>query len=185
MALKRVRVFALLLVAATLLGLTSVTTFAPPPKEGENMHRYTQLPITLYRIQPRLPVKLRDYETQMAKGRTSFDLKLHDGLIKPMPEVGPFHTPNGMSLRPGTQKMEEVLRDFRGEPTIYRMHEGMTLPEGLVVFHEHTDHYSMQTTQEISLEDYNMKLTNFLESLPSQSRQEYFDWLDDLDDQDN
>eukprot|EP00930_Biecheleria_cincta_P089850 TRINITY_DN79192_c0_g1_i1.p1 TRINITY_DN79192_c0_g1~~TRINITY_DN79192_c0_g1_i1.p1 ORF type:complete len:158 (-),score=17.34 TRINITY_DN79192_c0_g1_i1:313-786(-) len=127
-------------------------TFAAP-KQGEAMHRYQQLPITLYRIQPRLPVKLMDHDTQIAQGRSSFDLKLHDGLVQPMPESTPFHTPNGMSLRPASQKMEETLRDFKGEPTIYRMHEGLRLPDPLVVYHEHTDHYSMQTSKAMPLDE--------------------------------
>lgn len=77
------------------------------------MKRYTTLPITLFRIQPRLPVSLRDHAVQMAKNRQSYDLKLHNNLVKPMP-VGPFHTPNGMSLRPAGEKMVSILREFRG-----------------------------------------------------------------------
>lgn len=148
------------------------------------MIRYTRLPITLYRIQGRLPVRLRDYETQMEKGRTSFDLKLHDGKVLPM-EGLTFHTPNGMSLRPGNDKMREVLENFKGDPTVYRMHEGMELPKEFVVFHEHTDHYSMQTTEPIDLDSLNDKLTEFLKTLPSQTKQQFIEQYDDIDDQDS
>ena len=48
--------------------------------------RFTQLPLTLYRIQPRLPVVLRDFNAQMEKQRASFDLKTHNGLVLPAGE---------------------------------------------------------------------------------------------------
>ena len=115
-------------------------------------------------------MRLRDYATQMERGRSFFDLKLHDGLVKPMPEESPFQTPNGMSLRPATQNMEENFRGFKGEPTVYRMQKGMQLPEPLVVYHEHTDHYSLQTQKTIKLLEFNEILSNFLQSLPSQTR---------------
>ena len=65
------------------------------------MQRLTHtLPLTLYRIQPRLPVYLRPWHEQRAKGRTSFDLVLRGGFVHPLPRGAHFHTPNGMSLRP-------------------------------------------------------------------------------------
>jgi hypothetical protein len=65
------------------------------------MKYYNRLPLTLYRIQPRLPVALRDFQTQKGLGRSSFDLKLHDDKVVAMPnDTVEFHTPNGMSLRP-------------------------------------------------------------------------------------
>ena len=45
--------------------------------------RYSVFPMTLYRIQPSLPVRLRDYDSQTRLGRTSYDLKLHNGLVLP------------------------------------------------------------------------------------------------------
>ena len=53
------------------------------------------------------------------------------------------------------------------------------------MFHEHTDHYSMQTTTPISLPDYNEKLTEFLKTLPTQTVEEFIEEYDDFDDQDN
>jgi hypothetical protein len=151
------------------------------------MQRFLRIPRTLYRIQPRLPVNLRDKATQEAKNRTSFDLIVHqDGRVHPM--TGDiFHTPNGMSLRPPTEKMRQILEDFRGGDSlrIYRLQENLQLPDGLVVIHEHSDHYSLQTTRPVRLEDFNRHLTEFLQSLPSQSKQEFIDEYDDIDNQDN
>ena len=141
-------------------------------------------PVTLLRIQPKLPVTLRDYDTQMKLERSSFDLKLVNGLY--MPAVGnAFSGPNGMSLRPSTPKMHEILRSFKGSPRIYTLHEGLVLPEGLVILHEHSDHYSLQTTVPIALDEYCSKLTKFLQLLPSQSREAFFAQLEDENDQDN
>lgn len=151
------------------------------------MQRFARIPRTLYRIQPRLPVNLRDKATQEAKKRTSFDLLVHpDGLVHPM-KGDVFHTPNGMSLRPPTEKMRQILEEFRGgdQLRIYRLQENLSLPNGLVVIHEHSDHFSLQTTHPIRLEDFNRQLTDFLGQLPSQTKQEFIDEFDDIDDQDN
>jgi hypothetical protein len=63
-----------------------------------SMKRFQRLPLSLFRIQAGPTVSLRDYDTQMAKNRLSYDLKLHGNLVLPM-QGDVFHTPNGMSLR--------------------------------------------------------------------------------------
>lgn len=146
------------------------------------------MPRTLYRIQPRLPVSLRDFDLQRKKGRSSFDVVTHDGLVEPLaPEKqSAFSTPNGMSLRPDGQNLRRILSDFQGTPMIYRMHEGLEIPASFSLFHEHSDHYSLQTSGAVSLADLNHKLTSFLEALPPpQTREQFFAQLNDEDDQDN
>lgn len=149
------------------------------------MKGYTRLPVTLYRIQNGLSVQLRDFETQLLKGRSSFDLKLHDSLVLPVEPGSPFSTPNGMSWRPAGDKMLGVLSGFKGSPIVFRMHEGMSLPDGLIAYHEHSDHWSVQTTVPIPLPELNQKLTELLAGLPRQSREEFFAQYEDEDDQDN
>ena len=144
----------------------------------------SKIPRTIYRIQARLPVSLRDYASQMSKNRKSYDLKLHNNLILPM-SSGPFHTPNGMSLRPSGENMIKILHDFRGDCRVYRLQEFSDIPDGMQLFHEHTDHYSMQVSREMSLFDFNQRLTDYLMSLPSQSKEEFIEQYNDLDDQDN
>ena len=95
-----------------------------------------------------------------------------------------YHTPNGMSLRPGNDKMREYLANVKGPRTVFRMHEGMPLPKEFVIFHEHSDHYSMQTTEPIDLHSFNDKLTKFLQTLPSQTKEQFIEQYDDVDDQD-
>lgn len=90
-----------------------------------------------------------------------------------------------MSLRPAGENMRQVLENFRGSPRIYRFQEYMALPEGLILFHEHTDHYSLQTSVPTPLDELNQKLTMLLESLPSVTKEQWLDWYNDPDDQDN
>ncbi|KAJ3288515.1 hypothetical protein HDU79_004789 [Rhizoclosmatium sp. JEL0117] len=145
------------------------------------MQRYTTFPITLFRIQQKLPVSLRDHAIAMAKNRQSWDLKRHapNNLVLPM-EGSTFHTPNGMSLRPLGPKMIDILEKFKGDPTVYRMQENLKVPEGMVLIHEHSDHYSMQVAEPMSLEAFNGKLTRFLETLPKQTKQQFLDeWYDE------
>ena len=146
--------------------------------------RYEIVPQTLYRIQPRLPVTLRNYDTQMALGRTSFDLKVKDGLVHPA--VGEeWIGPNGMSLRPAGNVMRRILDEFKGTPTIYTLIPGLKLPDDLIILHEHTDHYSLQLRVPMTLEAFNARLTEFLQSLPSQTREQFIAAMDDEDNQDN
>ena len=121
----------------------------------------------------------------MAAGRQSFDLKIHDdGLVHPA-HGETWIGPNGMSLRPATENMLHIAKNYRGNVTVYRMQEGMDMPDGLVVLHERDDHYSLQTDEPVPLEELNSKLTHFLETLPKQTRDQFVDQLEDPDDQDN
>ena len=148
--------------------------------------RFRKIPITLYRIQPRLPVSLRDYDTQMSKGRTSFDLKLNpeDGLYHPA-HGDEWIGPNGMSLRPGNDTMLNIIKNWKGDTTVYRLQEGNQLPDELVIIHERDDHYSFQTTEPVALATFNERLTQYLEQCPSQTKEQFIDQMEDLDDQDN
>lgn len=152
------------------------------------MPHFQRLPRTLYRIQPKLPVALRALSEQQLKGRSSFDLKLHeaDQLVHPVPVGSAFQGPNGMSLRPAGENLDRILREFRGAPLIYRLHEGLLLPPQLILFHEHTDHYSLQAAQPMPLPQLNDHLTRLLQALPPpMTREQFFAAQQDEDDQDN
>jgi hypothetical protein len=151
---------------------------------NSDMKRFTQLPISLYRIQVKPKVNLRDFDVQMAKGNSAYDLKTVDGMVLPM-EGNTFHTPNGMSLRPNTMTMLNVLENFRGSPRVYALHAGTTLPDGLVVIHEHSDHYSLQTTKPIPLPDLNDKITDLLDSCISVTKEQFLAEQEDEDNQNN
>ncbi len=126
------------------------------------MKLYRSVPIELFRVQNTLKVKLRDFQKQTAKGSKSFDFKLHeDGLIHPVPS-DQFRVPNGMSLRPGGPNLSNILAHFKGKHVVYRIPEGVAIPENLVLYHEHSDHYAMQTTVPCTEKELNARLTEFL-----------------------
>ena len=98
------------------------------------------------------PVRLREWAKQKELGRASYDLKVHaDGLVHPM-TGDKFVRPNGMSLRPaGSLVLAEVLANFRGDCVTIIPAE-TRLPPELVLLHEHSDHYSLQTAEPVALE---------------------------------
>ena len=123
----------------------------------------THISTDLFRVGANEKVILRDYAKQQKLGRHSFDIKLNpeDGLAHPATGEY-FNGPNGASLRPNTQFMQEIIRKFRGRyVTVYMLKEGTKLPEDLVLLHEHSDHYSLQCTKPMKLSDLNKKLTQF------------------------
>ena len=173
---------------STIISSVIVLLSFPVCRIVSQMKKYTSFPLTLYRIQPRLPVSLRSYDLQMAAGRSSFDLKVHNGLVCPIKPDDHFHTPNGMSLRPAGPKMMEILSKFpekRYDLKIYSFLCGMSVPKDFVLYHEHNDHYSLQTAVPIPLDELNQKMTDILSKLPSYTRQQFIDFMNDPDDFDN
>ncbi len=127
--------------------------------------RFNKLPLTLFRIQTTWQAKLRDYQQQLKIGQFSYDVKLHeDGLVHSIPVTETkFMGPNGMSLRPSGPNFFEILANFRGQ-CIFVLPKDTELPSQFTLLHEHTDHYSLQTTQPVSLKEFNQRLTAFLNS---------------------
>jgi len=137
--------------------------------------RHTVLPLPLFRIQSGDKASLREYEDQKKKGRTSFDLKLGaDGKVHPAP-CPEFIGPNGASLRPGGFNFGEIVATYRGPRIrIYELPAGLALPPTLVLLHEHSDHYSLQTTAPVSLEALNKTLTEVFQRYPPITKEAYF-----------
>ncbi|KAI9630704.1 hypothetical protein KEM48_013732 [Puccinia striiformis f. sp. tritici PST-130] len=107
-------------------------------------------------------VNLRDYESQVKLKRLSFDLKTHDGKV--LPALSPnFLGPNGCSLRePFSPTFQEVVRNFRGTNiVVYIIPKGTFLPKKLTLLHEHSDHFSLQCTEPMSLAELNKEITQF------------------------
>eukprot|EP01129_Flabellula_baltica_P014886 TRINITY_DN7278_c0_g1_i1.p1 TRINITY_DN7278_c0_g1~~TRINITY_DN7278_c0_g1_i1.p1 ORF type:complete len:179 (+),score=35.26 TRINITY_DN7278_c0_g1_i1:122-658(+) len=144
----------------------------------EKITKYTKTPCPLFRIQTGSQVNLRVHDEQKKAGRVSYDLKLYDGLVKPLYEDGEteFIRPNGMSLRPKGNFMTQLVMEFRGRNIEIKMvPEGTPIPEGLVLIHEHTDHFAMQTTKPVSIDEFNKKLTEFMAPYPIMDKNEFLD----------
>ncbi|KAH8921659.1 hypothetical protein BT69DRAFT_1264196 [Atractiella rhizophila] len=125
--------------------------------------RYDHVPVQLARVQSGKKVSLRDYETQRAAGRHSYDLKMQDGKVIPA-EGDFFLRPNGCSLRPpSSPTFQEVVRNFRGRSIhVFLLEKGTPLPKTLTILHEHSDHYSLQCTEPMTLSQLNGEITKFM-----------------------
>ncbi|GAA5858300.1 hypothetical protein JCM8547_004639 [Rhodosporidiobolus lusitaniae] len=111
------------------------------------------------------PRDLRDHDTQVSKGRHSYDLHLEkaDGFVYPLRDPSKFATPNGASLRPDGPMFQEIVRNFDvPNAVVWELDEGLPLPSELILYHEHSDHYSIQTRVPMPLPELNERITRFL-----------------------
>ncbi len=150
------------------------------------VRKYNVLPVSLYRIQGRLPIRLLDYDSQMAKGRRRYDVKLCKETGKVLPAEGDkFIGPNGAILRPLSNTLVRALVRRNKEPIVFCLREGMQLPDDLVMIHERGDYYSLQTTVPIELSELNDKITKIMEEAPRQTREQFLAYCSNVDNQDN
>jgi hypothetical protein len=128
--------------------------------------RYTNsVPLTLFRVQNGLGVKLRLEAEARAAGLHSYDItEQPDGLLWPVDPKEPlFLGPNGMSMRPAGNMFSVIVGTFRSPRTrLFEVPEGTLLPPELVLLHEHTDHYALQPAERMTLTALNAALTKFL-----------------------
>jgi len=119
--------------------------------------------VTLIRAQPGASVKLRDYFVQTAKASKSYDyVPAEDGLIHPRdPADGRFMGPNGMSLRPPGIMISGYIATIP-KIRVLEIPAGTPIPPTLVLLHEHSDHYSVQTTEVVTPDVFNARLTEWL-----------------------
>ena len=123
-------------------------------------------PVNLFRIQVGVNVKLRAHADQLAAGRSSYDIKVHDGLVQSFePAESRFMGPNGMSLRPAGPMFGIIVGTFKSNPKlgIYEIPEGTPIPDNLALLHEHSDHFSLQPAVPMTLVELNRALTAFLQ----------------------
>ena len=138
------------------------------------MTRYTETPVDLFRLVTTKTVKLREHAAQVAKGSHSYDFFLkEDGKIHPSPSEY-FVAPNGMSLRPEGIQMWDILASYRGNPKVCIVPKGTPIPPELVLYHERSDHYSLQTATPRTPSALNSLMTKFLADFEVISKEDYF-----------
>ena len=136
--------------------------------------KYQTVPVTLFRLSKTKKVILREFEDQKKLGNASFDyVARDDGLILPTGDL--FEKPNGMSLRPIGTNMWDILANFRGRFDIVVVPADTPIPPELVLWHEHGDHYSMQTSEPVTPAKLNGRLTKFLDGMERISKEDYFE----------
>ncbi|KAK2773961.1 hypothetical protein FQN52_005569 [Onygenales sp. PD_12] len=126
---------------------------------------FTSIPKTLFRVNYGLIVGLRAHPWPL-RPQGAFDLFTHSGKVEPRALTpATYIWPNGASLRPNTKRLQEVVRRIRGDSHyVYRIPAGTPLPDDLILVHEFRDHYSLQARKEMTVEDLNFTITQFLES---------------------
>lgn len=121
-------------------------------------------PITLFRVQNGLTVKLRPEAAARAAGRHSYDIAERERSVWPRdPAELKFLGPNGMSMRPLGNMLSVIVGTFTGyDARVFEVPQGTPLPPELVLLHEHTDHYALQPAQRMALAELDSSLTRLL-----------------------
>lgn len=164
----------------TVHGIPSADALGPmevDPERQKIIARYTQqFPISLFRICGKSrAVRLREYAVQTAKGSRVFDVTLaEDNLIHPAPLDDIFIGPNGASLRPAGINLWDIISGKQGTVNLLEIPAGSKLPDGLVLLHEHGDHYSLQCTRSMTRKALEALMNEFLKDFPFYSKDEYF-----------
>jgi hypothetical protein len=125
--------------------------------------RFRTVPKDLFRFQGTNSTTLRNFEDQVKKGSTSFDFKFQtDGKIHPASE-DTFTGPNGMSLRPlGSALYSLVTKKALPTKAVFCIPKDTPIPPELVIIHEHSDHFSLQTTTPVTYKELMKNMTKFL-----------------------
>ncbi|EFR03620.1 hypothetical protein MGYG_06614 [Nannizzia gypsea CBS 118893] len=129
------------------------------------IHSFSLFPKALFRLNYGRVVRLRAHPWPL-RPPCAFDLFTHAGKVQPSAlEPGAYIFPNGASLRPNTKRQQEVVRRARGSAFhVYAIPAGTQLPDDLILVHEFRDHYSLQARKEMTVEELDLSITQFLES---------------------
>ncbi|KAI1275387.1 hypothetical protein F5Y07DRAFT_400386 [Xylaria sp. FL0933] len=122
---------------------------------------YKYIPIMLFRLSTGRSIKLRD---RSVKRSGSFDILTDNGIVQPRAlDPSTYSGPNGASMRPLGRDQELLVKNFEGRKVVvYAVPEGTPLPSDLILVHERGDHYSLQAAKQMSLDELNHKIDDFL-----------------------
>ncbi|KAG6062686.1 hypothetical protein E4U30_003513 [Claviceps sp. LM220 group G6] len=123
---------------------------------------FRKFPKEIHRVNNGLSVKLRAWSPH----RRSYDIvtKQH-GLVEAKALNPPTYVaPNGASMGPNSVYQQSLVSwRFRGSDVIvYSVPKGTSLPDDLVLVHERTDHYSLQPAEQMTIDNLNTKITEFM-----------------------
>ncbi|EGD95576.1 hypothetical protein TESG_03051 [Trichophyton tonsurans CBS 112818] len=123
---------------------------------------FTKVPKELFRLNTSPAIRLRAQPGPVRPQR-SFDLLTEAGKVQPKAlNPATYEWPNGASMRPNSEVQQKLVRTFSGNVYVYTVPEGTELPNDLILVHEFADHYSLQAKEEMTVEELNAKITNFL-----------------------
>ncbi|RWQ93080.1 hypothetical protein C8Q69DRAFT_81169 [Paecilomyces variotii] len=143
---------------------------------------FTQVPKELFRLNTGATVRLRA-QPGPVRPKRSFDLLTTAGKVQPKAlNPATYEWPNGASMRPNSEIQQNLVRTFRGSSIyVYAIPAGSSpnfpeasglyssdtctgtvLPDDLILVHEFGDHYSLQAREEMTVEELNSKINDFL-----------------------
>ncbi|TPX21691.1 hypothetical protein DIZ76_015653 [Coccidioides immitis] len=126
---------------------------------------FKKIPKDLFRLNTSTTVRLRAQPGPLRPQR-SFDLLTIAGKAQPKalnPDT--YEWPNGASMRPNSVTQQNLVQSFKGSTVyVYSVPAGTELPDDLILVHEFGDHYSLQASREMTVEELNAKITDFLNS---------------------
>ncbi|EEQ31305.1 hypothetical protein McanMca71_004580 [Microsporum canis] len=127
---------------------------------------FTVFPKEMFRLNNGRSIRLRWFPGPIKPEKRSFDILTTEGKVLPKAlDPQNYISPNGASMRPNTPIMQNLARTFKGASVcIYSVPPGTPLPSDLILVHEYTDHYSLQPREEMTVEELNHKITNFLQT---------------------
>ncbi|MCJ1249704.1 hypothetical protein MMC30_006930 [Trapelia coarctata] len=124
---------------------------------------FTVIPKELFRTNNGTSIVLRD---RAMKPTGSYDLLTEAGKVKPKaldPATYADTTPNGASMRPNTRTQNSLVKTFHGSNiVIFAIPQGTQIPDGLILVHGFADHYSLQAAKEMTLQELNKRVTDFM-----------------------
>lgn len=138
--------------------------------------RHEVIPRDLYRFTTsNKKIKLRDSQTQATQGLlTGYDIKVHeDYLVYPAPLDNIFIGPNGASLRSVGVNMYDLITERDSDCNILELQKGLVIPEGLVLLHESFDHFSLQCSMPMRLDELENRINTFFQSCTLLSADEF------------
>ncbi|KAJ5628083.1 hypothetical protein N7490_010311, partial [Penicillium lividum] len=124
---------------------------------------FTQTPKEMFRIKMGISVRLRGHPGPVRPQR-SFDLLTTAGkvILKAL-DPDNYYWPNGASMRPNSRSQQWLVRIAKGSPIyVFSVPAGTILPDDLILVHEFKDHYSLQARKEMTVEELNTKINDFL-----------------------
>ncbi|ATY61207.1 hypothetical protein A9K55_006877 [Cordyceps militaris] len=142
------------------------------------------LPYTLFRLSAKKNIKLRDLTI---RSRPSYDVISDQGIVHPLTTTETYAGPNGASMRPLGEAQISLVENFRGDSVVvYEIPENTPLPPDLVLVHEYDDHYSLQPSKDMTVDEHSTCHTKeqwlliYREGWTwSEDYKDYFRWQDD------
>ncbi|EEH19337.2 hypothetical protein PABG_01656 [Paracoccidioides brasiliensis Pb03] len=124
---------------------------------------FIKVPDEIFRVNFGLVVRLREHLDPSRPPPGPFDLLTEAGKAKPRAlDPATYLFPNGASMRPNSRTLQNLVRRVKGDVYIYSVPAGTEIPEHLILVHEFRDHFSLQARREMTVEELNTQITDFL-----------------------